>query len=56
MGINDAVGLANNIITNKMAGNNIGEQISLQSYEESSKLWNYSTALTMEMLIKTFEV
>lgn len=56
MGLYDAIGLANNIITNKMAGNNIGEMISLASYEEQAKLWNYSTAASMELLLKTFEI
>ena len=33
MGMNDAIGLANNIIRNLKHGNNIGEEIALKEYE-----------------------
>ncbi len=55
MGFNDAIFLANNIIRNLKAGNNIGQEISLQDYEYESKRMNYTTAAAMETIKKSYE-
>lgn len=46
-GILDSILLANNIISNKKAGNDIGEVISLSGYETASKTLNYGNSMAM---------
>ena len=53
-GISDSAFLANNIILNKKAGNDIGERIALSKFESQSKALNYSNSIAMECLKKSF--
>ena len=46
-GIIDSVLLANNIITNRKTGNDVGEAMSLSLFESKSKSFNYSNSLAM---------
>ena len=46
-GIIDSVLLANNIISSRRTGNDIGEAMALSSFESRSKAFNYATAIAM---------
>ena len=56
MGMNDAIGLANNIIRNLKHGNNIGEEIALKEYESQAKVWNYTNATNMEIFKRVYDI
>lgn len=53
-GIMDSQFLANNIISNKKTGNDIGEALSLSLFESNSKAMNYSNSIAMESIKKAF--
>ena len=55
MGMNDAAILANTIIRNLRAGNDIGCAQALDEYESASKLMNYTTSLGMEAIKRIYE-
>lgn len=53
-GVLDSILLANNILANKKAGNDIGEALSLAGFEASSKAMNYGNSVAMEAIKKLF--
>jgi len=53
-GIIDSVLLANNIISSRRTGNDIGEAMSLSSFESKSKSFNYANSIAMESIKKSF--
>lgn len=46
-GIIDSVLLANNIISSRRTGNDIGEAMALSSFESKSKSFNYANSIAM---------
>jgi 2-polyprenyl-6-methoxyphenol hydroxylase-like FAD-dependent oxidoreductase len=53
-GILDGILLANNIISNKKTGNDIGEGLYMAVFEASSKAINYGNSMAMEAIKKMF--